>query len=264
MSRYVLRSGQDGAQRLRSLARAHRPATARLLRKVGLARGMRCLDVGCGIGEVTLAMARAVAPGGLAVGVDLDEQYLEVGRKKARRRQLPAEFRLASAGDLGEEEAYDLVYARCLLSHVSNPEAVLEGMVRAARPGGTVAVEDIDFRGLFSHPPLPACERYVQLYSEVVRRNGGDAARGADLHRLLSERGVKHLSLEVALPTFVDGDAKRLAAITMEHIRARVTEAGLATDEEIDEIVRELSVLAADPTTIISMPRVFQVWGRRA
>lgn len=263
MTSYVLKTGREGAQRLQLLARLHRPATARLLRKVGLARGMRCLDVGCGIGEVTLSMARAVAPSGMAVGVDLDDRYLALARAKAKRRGLPAEFRHRSAHSLEDDGTYDLVYARCLLSHVPNPAEVVARMVRAVRPGGTVAVEDIDFRGVFCHPSSAACDEYVSLYTEVVRRNGGDAARGADLFRLLSDAGVEHASLEVALPAFVDGEAKSMAAITMQHIRGPVREAGLASDDEMDRLVEELSAIAADSRTILSMPRVFQAWGRR-
>src|SRR5258708_38315263 len=64
---YVLRGGEQGAERLRLLARVKWPTTKALLRQVGLRPGMRCLDVGCGIGAVTLKLARWVGPTGISV-----------------------------------------------------------------------------------------------------------------------------------------------------------------------------------------------------
>lgn len=61
---YVLRGGDQGAERLRLLAAVKWPTTKPLLERAGLGPGMRCLDVGCGIGAVTLRMAEAVLPTG--------------------------------------------------------------------------------------------------------------------------------------------------------------------------------------------------------
>ncbi len=61
--RYVLRGGDEGAQRLRLLARAVWPTTKTFLREVGVAPGAHCLDAGCGIGAVTCKLGR---PGGPA------------------------------------------------------------------------------------------------------------------------------------------------------------------------------------------------------
>ncbi len=47
---------------------------------------MKCIDVGCGGGEVTLAMARLVEPGGFVTGVDMDEVKLDLARKAAVER----------------------------------------------------------------------------------------------------------------------------------------------------------------------------------
>src|SRR5947207_16019613 len=99
---YVLRGGEQGAERLELLARVKWPTTKALLRRVGLRPGMHCLDVGCGSGAVTLKLARWVGPAGRAVGVDLDERCLELARREATRKGLPAVFRRAGVHDLRE------------------------------------------------------------------------------------------------------------------------------------------------------------------
>ena len=84
-SRYMIRGGTAGRERLRALHNASAPATAALLDGVGVAPGMTCLDAGCGGGDVTLELAARVGPTGRVVGLDLDEEKLAVARAEAER-----------------------------------------------------------------------------------------------------------------------------------------------------------------------------------
>lgn len=263
MTTYVLRGGDDGARRLRLLDRVKWPTTRALLRRAGLRRGMTCLDAGCGGGAVTLRLARWVGADGWVEGIDVDERALALARQAAKRRQLPAEFRVCGAAELAEEARFELVFARFLLSHLPDPAQALAQLVRAAKPGGVVVLEDVDFPGHFCYPECQAFVRYVELYQEVVRRRGSDPAIGPRLLGLCRDAGLVDVGLEVVLPTFHEGKGKSLAAVTMAHIRESVLAAGLATAAEIDGLVAALEADAADPTTLQSLPRIFQVWGRR-
>jgi hypothetical protein len=135
-------------------------------------------------------------------------------------------------------------------------------MVKAARPGGLVVVEDIDFAGHFCYPDCPAFWRYVELYREVVRRNSGDACIGPRLPNLFLDAGLEDVQLEVVTPTARTGEAKRVTPLTMAHIADAVVHTGLATAAEIEAIVAEMEAFAASPRTLLSMSRIFQVWGR--
>jgi 2-polyprenyl-3-methyl-5-hydroxy-6-metoxy-1,4-benzoquinol methylase len=97
---YVLRGGEQGAERLRLLASVKWPTTKTLLERAGLRQGRDCLDVGCGIGAVSLQMAEIVGPPGRVVGMDMDERCLELARLEAQRLGLNVEFRIGSATDL--------------------------------------------------------------------------------------------------------------------------------------------------------------------
>jgi ubiquinone/menaquinone biosynthesis C-methylase UbiE len=76
MAEYILARGVEAHQRLRLLARLCRQPTLALLERAGLKEGDRCLDVGCGSGDVTLDIARRVGPKGHAIGVDFDEDIV--------------------------------------------------------------------------------------------------------------------------------------------------------------------------------------------
>jgi hypothetical protein len=68
----------------------------------------------------------------------------------------------------------------------------------------------------------------------------------------------------LVVPIFRDGKGKRVAQVTMEHIREAVVGAELATSDEVEAIVGELGRIAADDRTLMSMAPTFQVWGRKS
>jgi len=262
-SSYVLRTGAEGAQRLRLIARAKWPTTRILLGRAGLRRGMRCLDVGCGAGDVTLEMARVVGDEGEVIGIDADPLVLESARAEAERRAVKASFRVGDATQIGESPVYDLVFARFVLTHLTHPEVALQSMMAATRPGGVIVVEDIDFAGHVCYPPSHAFDRYLALYQDVVCLRGGDPTVGRRLFGLLRAAGAEDVQVDVTQPVYASGDGKLVAVVTMEHIREAVVGATLTSNAEVDAIVAELETYAHDPEAVMSLPRIFQVWGQR-
>jgi ubiquinone/menaquinone biosynthesis C-methylase UbiE len=261
---YVLRGGQAGAARLRLLNRAKWPTTERLLGMAGLRAGMQVLDFGCGSGDVTLRMAALVGAEGEVVGIDLDPSILRLAQQEAEDSNLPVTFHHLGAEELEEVAAYDFAYARYLLSHLQHPERALEAMVRALRPEGRLAVEDIFFPGHVCYPPNAAFDRYLKLYQAVVRAKGADPAIGPRLLGMALDAGLADVQVELVVPVFRDGEGKRVAQVTMEHIRQAVIGTGLASDAEVDAIVAELEAFADDERTLMSIAPTFQVWGRKA
>ena len=84
------------------------------------------------------------------------------------------------------------------------------------------------------------------------------------LPALLRKAGAQGVQVNVVQPTHVQGEGKLMAPITMERISGSVVSEGLANDEEVKQIIKELNVAAANVETVMSLPRIFQVWGRRA
>src|SRR5262249_57364292 len=80
---YIIRGGQAGRERLRLLARVLWPTTRELFKRAGVREGLRCLDVGCGGGDLSLDLARLVGAHGSVLGIDLDEVKIEAARKGA-------------------------------------------------------------------------------------------------------------------------------------------------------------------------------------
>jgi ubiquinone/menaquinone biosynthesis C-methylase UbiE len=263
--RYAIRGGKEGKKRLDLLARVTQPMTMQLLDRVGLIRGMKCLDVGCGGGHVAISMARVVGPEGRVIGTDTDTEILASAREDAEAAKATnVEFQQKDACACSWHEEFDVAYARFLLSHLNEPENCLAAMVEACAPGGTIVIEDTDFAGSFCYPTCAAYERYKELYQELVQRRGGDANIGPKLPAMLRRAGIEGVELNVVQPAHIHGEGKLMAPLTMSRISEALIDEGLATDSEVQRILTELSHAAADSETVISLPRIFQAWGKRA
>jgi ubiquinone/menaquinone biosynthesis C-methylase UbiE len=100
VERYVIRGGRDGYARLQVLARARRADTVELLRRAGLRPGMRCLDLGCGGGDVSFELASLAGAAGSVVGIDMDEVKLALAQEAATERGFAnVEFRAGNVND---------------------------------------------------------------------------------------------------------------------------------------------------------------------
>ncbi len=119
----------------------YRRPLATALSRLGLGAGWRCVDVGAGGGDVSVALAEMVGRDGRVYAVDSDPASRdEVARAAAAHAQVIA---LTQAGeDLTLPEEVDLAFCRFLLLHVPEPAAVMRMMARAVRSGGWVVVQE--------------------------------------------------------------------------------------------------------------------------
>ena len=261
---YIIRGGIEGRERLRLLARVMRPTTLKLLQTVGVDEGASCLDVGCGGGDVTVELAKLVGPAGRAVGSDIDTVKLDIAREEAAAQEVRnIEFRQLDICKANGAEQFDLIYTRFLLTHLPEPERALSKIWSLLRPGGVAIVEDIDFNGYFCHPEMDAFQHYIRFYTETVYRRGGDPNIGPRLPRMLGDAGLDQIEMNVVQPASRNGEVKLVTPLTMENIAKAVVAEGVATAEQVDDVVDALYTAANDDTTVLSIPRVVQAWGRR-
>ena len=260
---YTITGGLADAQRLARIAHVMAEATDAFLAGLGLAPGWACLDVGCGDGQVTIAMARVAGPGGRAVGLDTDAEALGLAREAAERAGVSAEFVQHDAAEKISTGAFDLAYARLLLSHVVDAASVVRAMSAEIRPGGTVAVEDLFTGTLSSDPPVPALDRLQDVYCATIRFHGGDPTIGPRLPALLGAAGLEDVRQQTVANPMTTVDEKLFLAQLVRNMRAAILEAGAATGDQIDDLEAALDRAARDPATVFHQTRIHQVSGRR-
>jgi SAM-dependent methyltransferase len=264
MEPYVIRGGKQGYERLLLLARDRWPDTAALFARARVAPGMRCIDLGCGGGEVTLEIAKLVAPGGHVIGVDMDEIKLDLARHAAAARGLSnVEFRLLNLRDWDEPSGYDMVYCRFVLQHLSQPVDLLRRMWAAARQGGLLVVEDADFDGWCCHPPNEGFDFLVRTYNQVLERRGGDHTIGRKLYAHFLAAGIPRPQMALVQSLWTEEEAKMLPWSTLDASADAIVSEGIASRDEVTEALATLERFTANPHTLICGPRVFQLWSRQ-
>jgi SAM-dependent methyltransferase len=134
----------------------YRRPLATALDRLGLREGWRCVDVGAGGGDVTVALAEVVGRDGRVYAVDSDPQARDVVARAAAEAAQAQVIALTQAGEeLTLPEPVDLAFCRFLLMHVHVPVAVLRRMGHVVRPGGwVVAQEPITSAGRVGGMPL--------------------------------------------------------------------------------------------------------------
>ena len=134
----------------------YRRPLATALDRLGLREGWRCVDVGAGGGDVTIALARIVGRDGRVYAVDSDPLTRDEVAAAAAEAAQAQVIALTQAGeDLLLPELVDLAYCRFVLLHVHRPVDVLLRMRAAVRPGGwVVAQEPITSAGRIDGQPL--------------------------------------------------------------------------------------------------------------
>jgi len=165
---YVLARTEAEYQRLRLQAKAWEPATRALLADAGIAEGMRCLDAGCGPGEAMRLIGRMVGPTGHVTGLDIDAALGAHMLAELHREEGP-NFAFVSAdlmrGDPVPGAPFDLVYARLLLLHMTDPVGAVRRLASLLRPGGRLVL--VEFRG--EDPEVPIKPEHKMTLKQVRR-----------------------------------------------------------------------------------------------
>lgn len=122
------------------IAETMRESGEALVSKLGVTRGMRVLDLGCGDGTTALPGARL---GANVLGVDIARNLVEAGNKRARAEGLAnCKFQQGDATNLHEleDKSFDLVVSIFGAMFAPNPFDVAREMTRVTRPGGRIVM----------------------------------------------------------------------------------------------------------------------------
>ena len=220
-----------------------RDVKARSYPLLDLHPGDHVCDRGCGTGDDVLALARLVAPGGIATGVDASATMIAEAERRAASAGIASEFRLMDVQRLDlPDAAFDGVRAERLLQHVPDADAALGEIVRIAKPGARIVIWEGDL-DLFVLDALDyETSRIMQRFICDGFRHGGI---GHELYRrfkVLGLAGVESTPLVYALTDLPSIDnALDLTANTQ-----RAVAAGLLDAERATAWLQSLHSVAAD------------------
>jgi 2-polyprenyl-3-methyl-5-hydroxy-6-metoxy-1,4-benzoquinol methylase len=201
-SEYLL--GHTERERLRLIrqARVLAPATADFLRTAGIASGMRVLDIGCGMGDVTMLVAQLVGPQGKVASIDLDQASIATAQKRASAIGLDnTTFHQADILTFANDETFDAIVGRLVLEFLPDPAATIRRLCGMLRPGGLMAFQEPSCKiwlAYTSHLPLRMA--VTTIIRDTFEACGAKTEMELPLYRGLIAAELASPQLRVTLP----------------------------------------------------------------
>ena len=177
-----------------------KPVADILIDRTKAKAGERIVDVGCGSGAVSIALAQQVGPGGHVMGIDISGPMLARARQIAPAG-LPVDFVLADATVHPFDPAsLDLLVSRFGVMFFADPALSFANLRRALKPSGRLAFAC--WREPRENPlfmtPLQAVYKHVPKLPQQGPEDPGpfSFASEARVHRVLGEAGFKGIAME--------------------------------------------------------------------
>ena len=185
--------------------------------RAGLKPGDSALDACCGTGDLTLELARRVAPTGNVIGCDFSEPMLDLAREKARSRGVSgARFEWADALYLPYDAGrFDAVTVGFGVRNFADRDRGLMEMARVLRPGGRLVVLE------FTRPRRFPFSTFYSLWFDRIAPIMGRISDDPEAYSYLAE----------SVRTFPGprGLAQRMDAAGLEGIRYTILAGGIVT-----------------------------------
>jgi trans-aconitate 2-methyltransferase len=237
---YPFGDSDRAIERLDILARLFAPATVALLDRAGTVDVHLAGDLGCGPGHTTELIARHCRPGEL---VAIDSSPAMAAAAARRLKDVTgAGVLIADVGEL-PISGFDLLHARYLLAHLSEPRAALDGWAAHLRPQGRLLIDEIDHIDTTVEP----FARYLDLVTAMMAARGTDLFIGRALagHRPAGVETVDERLLPLPQPTPA---VARMFSLNLDVWRHGPWAAGETTPAALDGLAAALAELAATGT----------------
>lgn len=218
----------------------------------------RLLDVGAGPGTITVDLAELVAEV-TATEIGADELALTQATA-VERGSTNISFQTADVHALPfDDDTFDVTHAHQVLQHVADPVQALRELARVTKPGGIVAVRDSDYSGFCWWPQVPSLDTWLDLYRTAARANGGEPDAGRRLLSWAHAAGLTDVTAGSSTWCYASPIEREwwggmwAERIVNSAIARQLTDSGLATPAELDEISAGWREWAADADGWISI-----------
>jgi len=234
---YVMGHSAEERDRLIQQAGLVGPITERFLRTAGLGSGMRILDVGCGVGDVSMLCAGLVGAEGEIVGVDRDAAALARARERVAAATLPnVRFIEGDFRELPPGQPFDAVVGRAVLMYAADPAAALRSLLPHLRSDGIVAFQEFDYTNLVALPSSDLYERIADWWRRTASQAGIELHMGFKLFPAYVAAGLPEpdLQAETIIGGGPDFAGYAYLAGVFRSILPLMERFGIATPEEVD------------------------------
>jgi ubiquinone/menaquinone biosynthesis C-methylase UbiE len=266
-SEYAL--GYTNAEHDRLIRQAARiaPITERLFREAGIGPGQRVLDLGSGVGDVAMLVARLVGPSGEVMGIERDASSIARARVRVAEAGLRnVSFTQTDATQIVSDKPFDAVVGRFILMFLPDPVSVLRFLCRLVRPGGVLAFQEpswVSYLALGAR--LPLWSGILSSIHETFLRSGVNPEMGPTLYGVFQEVGLPAPTMHMETPLGSDADFTRLPCDVLGSLRplAQQHDVSLEALGDFDTLPDRIQAEVAASNTVVSFVPLVGVWARK-
>jgi ubiquinone/menaquinone biosynthesis C-methylase UbiE len=247
--------------------------TSEVLRRAGLAAGMRVLDIGCGVGDVSLLAAELVGPSGTVLGVDRSPESIAAATRRvtAAGHAERIEFvvnELDEFLDAGQgTEPFDAVVGRFVLMYQTEPVDILRRLAGMVRGGGAVALLEMVFPMFHSAPEVPLFTLSARRILTTVARAGADVDMGSKLANVFVDAGLPRPTAVLGGCTGSGPDSPMYAYVadSLRSLTPIAERLGIftAAEADVDTLAERLAAEANELRACLMPPPLVGAWTRR-
>ena len=266
---YVFGGNQVERDRLLLQAEDYKPEAEWLLNQIGIENGWRAGDMGCGPIGILDLLSERVGETGTVVGIERDSRFADMAKGEVARRGL-VNVTIIEGDALGTTlpmGSFDFMHERLVLVNMplENQKAFVAQMVALVRPGGSIALENVDRASLVCHPECHSWSILNDVFRDAVRITNGDGNAGRTLPWLLRSSGITEIRTKVHVRALEVGEHRRTFFLDhLELLRPRILAIGNLTEIEFDTHTAALAEHLADPATLLIDRLFVQAWGRKS
>ena len=243
------------------------PITERLFREAGIGVGHRVLDLGSGMGDVSMLVAGLVGASGEVVGIERDAASIERAQACVVRAGLRnVSFLNADVNNIVTDRPFDAVVGRFILMFLPDPVSVLRSVSRLVRPGGVLAFQEpswIPLLALGDRLPLWSC--VLRSIHETILRSGANPEMGLALYPIFQEVGLPAPKMHLEIPLGSDVDFLRVISELVCSLRPLAEQHNVSLEElgNLGTLSDRICAEIAAANTVVSVVPLLGAWSRK-
>ena len=243
------------------------PYSERLFREAGIGPGYRVLDLGSGMGDVSMLVAGLVGASGEVVGIERDATSIERAQARVAAAGLRnVSFLNADVNNIVTDRPFDAVVGRYILMFLPDPIFVLRSVSRLVRPGGVIAFQEpswIPMLALGDRLPLWSC--VLRSIHETILRSGANPEMGFALYSIFQEIGLPAPKMHLDIPLGSDVDFLRVICGLVCSLRPLSEQHNVSLEElgGLDTLPDRICAEIAAANTVVSIVPLLGAWSRK-
>lgn len=256
---YTLDNAAEGERaRLRLVEEAWDPGSIAHFERLGVSEGWHVLMVAAGGGSLVEWMSERVGPTGRVVAIDLDPRFLE---PLAERLDNVEVLQCNVVTDELPAGDFDLAHTRLLVAWLPERVAVIDKMVAALKPGGTLMIEDMDSASWGPAYPSEATDKVRAAAMRFLDAIGYDPSTGRRLPGWFRNAGLLDVDAHGSVLTF-RGSSETVVPFYLYTFR-QSTKLMLDMQLVSDDDIAQVEARYADPEYDGLAHTMITAWGRK-